>query len=45
MLKIKYLMLVVLLKKANYDTKISELEKNLLIIVVTSILLLKSLIL
>ena len=45
MLKIKYLMLAVLLKKANYDTKISELEKNLLIIVVTSILLLKSLIL
>ena len=32
-------------KKENYDTKISELEKNLLIIIMTNILLLQSLIL
>ena len=31
-------------KKANYDTKFSELEKNLLIMSMTSILLLQSLI-
>ena len=29
-------------KKTNYDTKINELEKNLLIIIMTSILLLQS---
>ena len=34
-----------LVKKTNYDTKISELEKNLLIIIMTNILLLQSLIL
>ena len=31
-----------LVKKTNYDTKINELEKNLLIIIMTSILLLQS---
>ena len=34
-----------LVKKTNYDTKISELEKNLLIIIMTIILILQSLIL
>ena len=31
-------------KKANYDTKFSKLEKNLLIMIMTSILLIQSLI-
>ena len=34
-----------LVKKTNYDTKINELEKNLLIIIMASTLLLQSLIL
>ena len=34
-----------LVKKTNYDTKISELEKKLLIIIRTNILLLQGLIL
>ena len=34
-----------LVKKTIYDTKLSELEKNLLIITMTNILLLQSLIL
>ena len=34
-----------LVKKTIHDTKISELEKNLLIMIMTSILLLQSLIL
>ena len=32
-------------KKTNYDTKITEIEKNFLIMIMTSILLLQSLIL